>query len=280
MLLVFLCLVSPLLQSMELYCNEVQSALSLEKGTPVFSYPNSHLYVTALLRASCCFSRTLPTATQSSPSPSVSTGTDHTSISRMHPQAPPHIAMETSPFLYSLPPLYPSSSLGSSSTPGAQPSSADDHSAPPLSAASQAGMVRSGSEAPASSDVRYLTASYSVTRQIPVVQDGRRSLRQRHTGGKHSGSHASPLTAGEGVALFRMSGSAMTSYHRIRSSPGKLSPGGSSSSWAVWNSSSFERRCASVPEDAGGGRDVSGSLQSWVWVDGAGLESESSGTAV
>ena len=266
-------------QNLENYCNDVQGALSLEKekGTPVFSYPSSHLYVTALLRASCCFSRTLPTTTHSSPSPSTSAGTDTASMARPHPQAPP-IAAESLPSSLLLPPIYSASPTTGTSA------------APQLNGAAEVPPILKNGYRDINSTIqghaRYIpSAAISVTKQIPTVQDGtRRPSRRRHSNGRRSGSYTSPITAGEGSAFFRLSGSAVSSFQHLQGSPGtgNLSP---QASWSLWNSSSFEKRSdllVSQETDEVGVADrgglVPGSLQSWVWVEGVGMETESSGT--
>jgi len=248
------------------------------KGTPIFSYPSSHLYVTALLRASCCFSRSLPAATQSSPSPSTSAGTDTASLTRTHPQAP-SVPAESSPSSLLLPPIYSASPTTGVSVP---PHSNGDVEVPQI--------LTNGYRDTASAiqgHARYIpSAAITVTKQIPTVQDGtRRPTRHRQSNSRRSGSYTSPITAGEGSAFFRLSGSAVSSFQHLQGgSPGtgNLSP---QASWSLWNTASFEKRSdllvSQEAEDGGvadGGGMAPGSLQSWVWVEGVGVETESSGT--
>ena len=58
-----------LLQALEIFCNDIQGSIT---GALVFTFPNGHLYCTALLKATCCFvpplsfSSTINAATTSS----------------------------------------------------------------------------------------------------------------------------------------------------------------------------------------------------------------------
>ncbi len=257
----------PSSQSLELYCKEVQNALSLDKGTKILSSDHSHLYVTSLLKSSCCFSpRGLLTTSENSEN---TEGNDI--LERTHPQATPTYDVSLSPYL--LPPIY-------SSTPGSLGRSMDN--------------LNVSSRTPQTTDQPTITASghhhhhqprppphlEAPKMSIPInVGRGHQNRRQRplrKESQSSSGSYTSPLTAGGGggIPFLPTSGSALSSYCHLQST-GSMSPFGS---WSFWNSSSFEKKAELLDL----GQDMmaettppSGSLKSWVWVNG--IETESSG---
>ena len=259
-------------QSLEVYCNEVQNALSLDKGTRILSFNHSHLYITAMLKASCCFSHVIPPLSSSSSSSATPSGTDSTQLERPHPQALPIIEATTSSSssAYALPPIYSSTPTSlkdshSSTTrssniniPTLNPTLTSNHPPSSLGATRYLSM-------PNSSHHFSPKTTYPRTKRIPIIGSGR-SLPQRYRSSmtreyfSNSGSFTtSPLTAGGGNLPLRISTSTFSPPPRSRSS-GNPSP---MSSWSVWTSSCLEAELA--PD----------SFQSWVWVNGT--ESESSG---
>ena len=244
----------------------MQNALSLDKGTPILSYFNSHVYITALLKASCCFSRTFPTTSSSSTS---AAGSEISLFSRAQPQAMP--ITDRSSLSTHTPILEDNNSLGNSALKSSKLSQSG--SGRPLHPVSSS--MTSVDSSVYHNDMHQTAVrggrSGRVTKRVPIPQDERRFPRQRHQCRQYGNSCSSPITAGEGSAYFKLSGSAMASHYQVHQLPGNVSPGSGSAS----NSPILEKKAGLCMDTDRGIVQGSSLLQSWVWVSNTELEPES-----